>query len=1100
MSRSNDFLHHGILPFVGRDAEIARITEFWRGTYTAESLRTMLLLGEAGMGKSRLLERAMHEIVGMKGSVVHVKFYPEATATFLSLTARGLMHPFAGRSITGTEPEPKPVPVAGAMQRLARLRPVLFVLEDLHFLAAEMLPELSGLLEHLADETLSVLAVARPVELEAREALAAGIVEEYTLPPLTSHDCADLWQIVSGTPAGAELAAALQEVTAGSPLAMRSALRSLLKNTDGRVSIGETADRTAAIGNLKRSMGLLAGGMTAHLTAAELQAAERLATLGEVFSREAAELMLQKSSGAVNTLLAQGIIATATAPPVPLSGPQSEYPPLAFTHTLLHRHLLEQQQFDSDALINVIASSPLYSVLPFRMMAEHSPACTSIDTGIVAQAFHRTLDVQRSIDRSAQWSRAGHPWMAAIRLLLVRCGSWERSEWERMLVRLLYHKLDLVRREPPAISERWLRHLTTLTANAATHELAEGMLYALAFRTLLHSDYPDETNSGLWKEMEGIITRWPRLRTTSAYTDLIVATAIRAEIDRDHTMMVRVHDCTEELLALEATPAALRESLAYRVRPPLLSLYRTEEELRQRLAQIDRLEVTVSRNELNVWMFCINMLAESAFADRLARICTSTFPVMNALGHADLRTYSVARSQRVLAGLADTLDPAMTAFTEALQEITPERRTELAGDFAVSLIDGALLHGKPEEALAIMERFATRHEQLRPIQRILLALAPPFLEAALQEVRNAGQVETEFAPLVDMLLGRSAEPDIDGLLNMLRAPVLGLTDVLRLCAIAGLTGTIQKHGANLPAPEIIQGSVAAACTRTLEWLAAPDRALFAYMYPIIRNDFMCLTAEDREQWLKRANRLRETYRNRHRRPENGIIRLTLCGTIAARLPNEERIHFQGARSRMLLAVMAINHMLPDPLDGADFCRIAAGRENADIEEARAVVRTTIYRLREVMGREAVLTSNDITLPSGTPPRLNLAVVEVDVLLSHDCLLRADTAVRDGLPMQAKGALLEACAIIAGEVLFPSLFDDFIEAARERFENTLRTSALKVSKTLARAGELEGAAEVLRATVTCLPGDEELIGRLHEMLIALGRHLEAERLNRGPGGS
>src|SRR5687767_15989375 len=131
MHSLTDFLNHGTLPFIGRAHEIERLTGFWRGVYQATELRAMLLTGEAGVGKSRLLGEVIARIVAAGGSVVHVKLYPEATASFLSLVAHALWHPDAGRSILAAEPEAEFAMVGVALQRLARLRPTIIVVEDI---------------------------------------------------------------------------------------------------------------------------------------------------------------------------------------------------------------------------------------------------------------------------------------------------------------------------------------------------------------------------------------------------------------------------------------------------------------------------------------------------------------------------------------------------------------------------------------------------------------------------------------------------------------------------------------------------------------------------------------------------------------------------------------------------------------------------------------------------------------------------------------------------------------------------------------------------------------------------------------------------------
>ena len=48
------FLNRGSLPFVGRDAELRQIIQFWEGTARADEMRLALLIGEAGQGKSRI--------------------------------------------------------------------------------------------------------------------------------------------------------------------------------------------------------------------------------------------------------------------------------------------------------------------------------------------------------------------------------------------------------------------------------------------------------------------------------------------------------------------------------------------------------------------------------------------------------------------------------------------------------------------------------------------------------------------------------------------------------------------------------------------------------------------------------------------------------------------------------------------------------------------------------------------------------------------------------------------------------------------------------------------------------------------------------------
>jgi hypothetical protein len=64
--------------------------EFWRGTLDAQGLRAALLLGEAGAGKSCVIEEIVPRIIRAGGAVVHAKLYPESATSLAPLLAKAL--------------------------------------------------------------------------------------------------------------------------------------------------------------------------------------------------------------------------------------------------------------------------------------------------------------------------------------------------------------------------------------------------------------------------------------------------------------------------------------------------------------------------------------------------------------------------------------------------------------------------------------------------------------------------------------------------------------------------------------------------------------------------------------------------------------------------------------------------------------------------------------------------------------------------------------------------------------------------------------------------------------------------------------------------
>src|SRR5688572_18100790 len=87
-----DFFNHGTLPSVGRERERERIVEFWRlpPSQGGTELRAMLLIGEAGVGKSHLIEGALRAIEEEGGATVHIKLRPEGSASLAPLIDEGL--------------------------------------------------------------------------------------------------------------------------------------------------------------------------------------------------------------------------------------------------------------------------------------------------------------------------------------------------------------------------------------------------------------------------------------------------------------------------------------------------------------------------------------------------------------------------------------------------------------------------------------------------------------------------------------------------------------------------------------------------------------------------------------------------------------------------------------------------------------------------------------------------------------------------------------------------------------------------------------------------------------------------------------------------
>jgi DNA-binding SARP family transcriptional activator len=199
------------LPFVGRVHELEQLRAIW--TRAARGFGTAVFLaGEAGIGKTRLAEeiRLVAEAEGARilmGATSSPEAFPyqpiaEALRSAQALL-RGLNLSAAERSLLGTivpalapgipldsEREQKRFLAAleSCFVRLARSRPLLLVLEDLHWAGEASIAALDTILRRIASSPVLVLATYRSDEVTAAHLLSIArrrMVEEQRATAIT---------------------------------------------------------------------------------------------------------------------------------------------------------------------------------------------------------------------------------------------------------------------------------------------------------------------------------------------------------------------------------------------------------------------------------------------------------------------------------------------------------------------------------------------------------------------------------------------------------------------------------------------------------------------------------------------------------------------------------------------------------------------------------------------------------------------------------------------------------------------------------------------------------------------------------------------------
>ena len=316
------------IPLVGRQPAWQQLLRHWQQAQQGHA-HFALIVGEAGIGKSRLAEEMMLWVERQGNAVAHARAYGSDNRTLTLAPVAGLLRVASVREqITTLEPTwlteiarllpelllehpdvPAPQPMVDDWQRhhlFAALNralqpsrlPRLLVIDDLQWSDAETLAWLPYLLEHAKQAQLMVVGTVRSEEFDDYAALQAmcdtlrrrGQLDEITLGPLGAAEITELAHQVVGQPLDDHHAQWLAGTTEGNPLFVVETARLLQdESTAAAVSpaalgMGDMRPHVPVLTMLPNSVRAVIDARLARLSQTARTLAEVAATIGRSFA------------------------------------------------------------------------------------------------------------------------------------------------------------------------------------------------------------------------------------------------------------------------------------------------------------------------------------------------------------------------------------------------------------------------------------------------------------------------------------------------------------------------------------------------------------------------------------------------------------------------------------------------------------------------------------------------------------------------------------------------------------------------------------------------------------------------------------------------
>lgn len=1066
-------LNHNLLPLTGREELLDELIQFIRRTSTGEELGLCLITGEAGIGKTRLAAALVEKL--QEGGVVpfRIRFYPESDLDVSRL---------CGLALDSLSTEPSRNSGGSPIERLRRwclTRQSVLIFEDAHLLSGEAIGAFGRFLYALSDIPLPVLLLTRPVSDTVRGVIEPHRRSEIEMQGLNRDEIALLWNQLFDTKIAEEDVEIILTTTAGNPLALRSGFRLTAEGMMAKGEGGKGVERNIAEGAFRRGAGLLAEGLIAHLSAAERRGAETLAPLGEVFDVPTARSLLRDDPEILDQLRFKGILRDVGYGEVhSLTEDAGHRLALGFTHTLIHGVLLEANRIDPAQLIPLLKLDvPLYAFTPLRLMRGILPIGVApadlyafgrvvLKLSFTAENGGDPVTTGELMELIEEIGRVGEDFSFEDRLdlelNLCRLRLNNRSGWKETAE--FRRRVDDALEQYQELPEPLLRHRVGL----------------LRYRQILDYNQPlvEMQATGRlwdgWEEVQQLLKGHPGLRLTTDYARFLGTVVQVAVFVGDQKVLAQLDREVNYTLSLPELEREQRGIILMTAVARLTSLYNSEETFRVRREQIEMIEAEFP--SLRVTFQRLSLVMENGNYREGRKLATEVRARAEREGMVGL----LFAADAILLLTQDDPDISVEENLNRIELLWESYRERVAKHYRKQvcelLLDLLITNNRPDILPVLHQKWGDLFYGVKPNRSLYVAIhlnpemlpevLPRFLPTSLHAslLRYYFNVENDLA---------------DDLIERLRMPILRQVELIELWGILKLVALIDREKpGNLSLD--FRSALADRAHHALSWLA--ERGSVPTLNALFQEVRSLLTDDRSLEWQKLVDQLNRKFFSRSSSKSENLL-LSVIGTFAFSKGKSERKELRGGRLHAISGALVVAVLLREKLDRQAFMELASGEPYS--RQSRKMVNTGVFRLREAIGRDAVLTDEEGL------PRLNLAILHVDVLQLVGIVEEAEREFAEGKLARAAELIEGGLELAAKGPLFPGLYDPLYDTLRDDIESRLRESALRIGRELVAEGAIESAIRIGRGATVAMPGDEELAELLREGLGRRHRGADAE---------